>query len=104
MMAGINMVHVPYRGLGPALTDLLGGQVEVLFASLPSSIEYIKAGNLLVLGSPLRRDRRHFRTFRLSREFVPGYEMSARVGVGVPKGTPAEVIDKINKRDQRSPC
>ena len=64
MMAGVNLVHVPYRGNGPALTDLLGGQVEVLFASLPSSIEYIKAGKLRGSRSPVRSARTHCRTFR----------------------------------------
>jgi tripartite-type tricarboxylate transporter receptor subunit TctC len=97
MMAGVNLVHVPYRGNGPALSDLLGGQVEVLFASLPSSIEYIKAGKLrgIAMTSAKRSDA--LPELPTIGEYVPGYEMSAWFGVGVPKGTPAEVIDKINK-------
>ena len=97
MMADVNLVHVPYRGNGPALSDLLGGQVEVLFASLPSSIEYIKAGKLrgIAMTSAKRSDA--LPELPTIGEYVPGYEMSAWFGVGVPKGTPAEVIDKINK-------
>ena len=97
MMADVNFVHVPYRGNGPALSDLLGGQVEVLFASLPSSIEYIKAGKLrgIAMTSAKRSDA--LPELPTIGEYVPGYEMSAWFGVGVPKGTPAEVIDKINK-------
>ena len=97
MMADVNLVHVPYRGNGPALSDLLGGQVEVLFASLPSSIEYIKAGKLrgIAMTSAKRSDA--LPELPTIGEYIPGYEMSAWFGVGVPKGTPAEVIDKINK-------
>ena len=97
MMAGVNLVHVPYRGNGPALTDLLGGQVEVLFASLPSSIEYIRAGKLRGLAMTSAKRSEALPDLPTVGEFVPGYEMSAWFGVGVPKGTPAEVIDKINK-------
>ena len=97
MMAGVNLVHVPYRGNGPALTDLLGGQVEVLFASLPSSIEYIKAGKLRDLAITSAKRSEALPDLPTIGEFVPGYEMSAWFGVGVPKGTPAEIIDKINK-------
>ena len=97
MMAGVNLVHVPYRGNGPALTDLLGGQVDVLFASLPSSIEYIKAGKLRDLAITSAKRSEALPDLPTIGEFVPGYEMSAWFGVGVPKGTPAEVIDKINK-------
>src|SRR4029079_18802513 len=97
MMAGLNLVHVPYRGNGPALTDLLGGQVDVLFASLPSSIEYIKAGKQRELEISSARRSEALPDLPTIREFVPGYEMSAWFGVGVPKGTPVEIIDKINK-------
>ena len=97
MMAGVNLVHVPYRGNGPALTDLLGGQVDVLFASLPSSIEYIKAGKLHDLAITSAKRSEALPDLPTIGEFVPGYEMSAWFGVGVPKGTPAEIIDKINK-------
>ena len=97
MLAGVNLVHVPYRGNGPALTDLLGGQVEVLFASLPSSIEYIKAGKLRGLAITSAKRSEALPDLPTVGEFVPGYEMSAWFGVGVPKGTPAEVIETINK-------
>jgi len=97
MMAGVNLVHVPYRGNGPALTDLLGGQVEVSFPSLPSSIEYIKAGRLRGLAVTSAKRSEALPDLPTIGEFIPGYEMSAWFGVGLPKGTPAEVINKINK-------
>jgi len=97
MAAGVNLVHVPYRGNGPALTGLLGGEVDVLFPSLASSIEYIRAGKLrgLAVTSAVRSDA----TPDISSigEFIPGYEISTWYGVGAPKGTPAEIIDKLNK-------
>jgi tripartite-type tricarboxylate transporter receptor subunit TctC len=97
MMAGVNLVHVPYRGNGPALAALLGGQVEVLFPSLPSSIEYIRTGKLrgLAVTSAMRSEA--LPDVPSVGEFVPGYEISAWYGVGAPKGTPAEVIDKLNR-------
>jgi tripartite-type tricarboxylate transporter receptor subunit TctC len=97
MMAGINLLHVPYRGNGPALTALLGGEVDVLFPSLASSIEYIKTGKLrgLAVTSALRSDT--IPNVASVGEFIPGYEISTWYGVGAPKGTPAEVIDKLNR-------
>jgi tripartite-type tricarboxylate transporter receptor subunit TctC len=97
MMAGVNLVHVPYRGNGPALTALLGGQVEVLFPSLPSSIEYIRTGKLrgLAVTSAMRSEA--LPDLPTVGEFVPGYEISSWYGVGAPKGTPVEVIDKLNR-------
>ena len=97
MMAGVNLVHVPYRGNGPALVALLGGQVDVLFPTLPSSIEYIRTGKLrgLAVTSALRSEA--LPDLPTVGEFVPGYEISAWYGVGAPKGTPAEVIDKLNQ-------
>jgi tripartite-type tricarboxylate transporter receptor subunit TctC len=97
MMAGVNLVHVPYRGNGPALTALLGGQVEVLFASVPSSIEYIRTGKLRGLAVTSATRAQALPDLPTVGEFVPGYEVSAWFGVGAPKGTPAEVVDKINK-------
>jgi tripartite-type tricarboxylate transporter receptor subunit TctC len=96
-MAGIDMVHVPYRGGGPAVTDLLGGQVQVYFASTPASIEYIKAGRLrgLALTSATRSEA--LPDIPTVGEFVPGYEASYWAGIGAPKGTPAEIVDKLNK-------
>jgi len=97
MMAGVNLFHVPYRGNGPALTALLGGEVDVLFPSLASSIEYIKTGKLrgLAVTSALRSDT--IPDLASVGEFIPGYEISTWYGVGAPKGTPAEVIDKLNR-------
>ena len=97
MMAGVDLVHVPYRGTGPALAALLAGQVEVQFPPPSSSIEYIRAGKLrgLAVTSAMRSEA--LPDLPTIGEFVPGYELSSWYGVGVPKGTPAEVIDKINK-------
>ena len=97
MMAGVNLVHVPYRGGGPALTDLLGGQVQVMFPGTVSSIEYIKAGRLraLAVTSATRWDA--LPDIPTVGEFVPGYEASAWWGIGAPRNTPVEVIDKLNR-------
>jgi tripartite-type tricarboxylate transporter receptor subunit TctC len=97
MMAGVNLVHVPFAGNSPALTALLGGQIEVSFASLPSSIEFIRTGKLrgLAVTSAMRSEAA--KDIPTIGEFVPGYEVSAWYGVGAPKGTPGEVIDKLNK-------
>ena len=97
MMADVKLVHVPYRGNGPALSDLLGGQVEVLFASLPSAIEFIKAGKLRAIAMTSAKRSDALPELPTIGEYVQGYEMSAWFGVGVPKGTPVDVIDKINK-------
>src|SRR5262245_15190425 len=97
MMAGVDMVHVPYRGGGPALTDLLGGQVQVMFVTTVSSIEYIRAGRLraLAVNSATRSDA--LADIPTVGEFVPGYEASNWYGVGAPRNTPLEIIDKLNK-------
>jgi tripartite-type tricarboxylate transporter receptor subunit TctC len=97
MMAGVKLVHVPYRGNGPALTDLLGGQVEVLFASLPSSIEYVRTGKLrgLAITSAMRSDA--LPDVPTVGEVLPGYEASSWYGIGAPKNTPAEIVEKLNK-------
>ena len=97
MMTGVNLVHVPYRGLAPALSDLLGGQVQVTFASMPSSIEYIRAGKLRALAVTTATRSEVLPDVPTVGEFVPGYEASGWYGVGAPKGTPAEVIDKLNR-------
>jgi tripartite-type tricarboxylate transporter receptor subunit TctC len=97
MMTGVSLVHVPYRGNGPAVTGLLGGEVDVLFPSLASAIEYIRAGNLrgLAVTSAARSDA--IPDLPSVGEFVPGYEISTWYGVGVPRGTPAQVIDTLNR-------
>jgi len=97
MMAGVDMVHVPYRGAGPALTDLLGGQVQVAFASMPSSIQYIRAGQLRALAVVTATRSDALPDIPTVAEFVPGYEASSWYGVGAPKATPAEIIDTLNK-------
>jgi tripartite-type tricarboxylate transporter receptor subunit TctC len=96
MMTGVNMVHVPYRGGGPALTDLLGGQVQVYFTGTVSSIEYIKTGRLRALAVTTATRSEALPDVPTVSEFVPGYEASGWFGVGAPKSTPAEIIDKLN--------
>src|SRR5215510_7038097 len=97
MMAGVDMVHLPYRGQGPALTDLLGGQVQVYFAATVGSIEYIRTGKLRALAVTAATRSDALPDIPTVAEFVPGYEASIWFGVGAPKATPAEVIDKLNK-------
>jgi tripartite-type tricarboxylate transporter receptor subunit TctC len=97
MMAGINMVHVPYRGEAPALTDMLGGHVQAMFGTMPASIEYVRAGKLRPLAVTSARRSEVLPDLPTVGDFVPGYETSALQGVGAPKSTPAEIIDKLNK-------
>ena len=97
IMAGVNLIHVPYRSNGYALTALLGGQVDVLFPSLSSSIEYIRTGKLRGLAVTIAMRSEALPDLPTVGEFFPGYEISAWYGVGAPKGTPAEVIDKLNR-------
>ena len=96
MMTGINMIHVPYRGGAPALTDLLGGQVQVFFAPISASIEYIKAAKLHALAVTTAARSTVLPDIPTVAEFVPGYEASFWSGVGAPKNTPAEIVDKLN--------
>ena len=97
MMTGVDLIHVPYRGGAPALTDLMGGQVQVMFDNLPTSAEYVKTGKLrgLAVTSTARSDV--LPDLPTVSEFVPGYEASAWYGLGAPKGTPVEIVDKLNK-------
>jgi tripartite-type tricarboxylate transporter receptor subunit TctC len=97
MMAGIDMVHVPYRGGGPALNDLLGGQVQVYFATSVSSIGHIRAGRLHALAVTAATRSDALPDIPTVAEFVPGYEASNWYGVGAPKATPAEIVEKLNK-------
>jgi tripartite-type tricarboxylate transporter receptor subunit TctC len=97
MMAGVDMVHVPYRSAGLALTDLLAGQVQVGFPSMPSSIEYIRAGKLRALAVATAARSEALPDVPTVGEFVPGYEASGWFGVGAPRATPAEIVDKLNK-------
>jgi tripartite-type tricarboxylate transporter receptor subunit TctC len=97
MMAGVDMVHVPYRSAGPALTDLLGGQVQVMFPTTVSSIEYIKTGRLRALAVTTATRSDALPDIPTVGEFVAGYEASAWLGIGAPKATPVEIVDKLNK-------
>jgi tripartite-type tricarboxylate transporter receptor subunit TctC len=97
MMTGINMVHVPYRGTGPALTDLLGGQVQVMFATMPAAIEYIKSGKLRALAVTTATRSEALPDLPTVSEFVPGYEASTPHGIGAPKKTPNQIIERLNK-------
>jgi tripartite-type tricarboxylate transporter receptor subunit TctC len=96
MMAGVNMLHVPYRGDVPAITDLLGGQVQVYFGTLSGSIEYIRSGKLRALAVTTATRSEMLPDVPTIGEFVPGYEASTWSGVGAPKATPAEIVDKLN--------
>jgi len=97
MMAGVDMVHVPYRSGAPALTDLLGGQVQVMFPATVSSIEYIRAGRLRALAVTSAPRSELLPNTPTLAEFVPGYEASNWFGVGAPNATPAEIVEKLNK-------
>ena len=97
MMTGINMLHVPYRGEALALPDLLGGQVQVLFGNMSSGIEYVRAGRLRALAVTSATRSEALPDIPTIGDFVPGYEASPVGGMGAPKNTPAEVIDKLNK-------
>src|SRR5215475_6565662 len=97
MMAGVDLLHVPYRGSGPMLTDLVGGQVQMAFDNLPASIEHIRAGKLRALAVATAMRSEVLPNIPTVADFLPGYEASAWNGVGVPKGTPAEISDKLNK-------
>jgi tripartite-type tricarboxylate transporter receptor subunit TctC len=97
MMAGVNMVHVQYRGAPPALTDLLGGQVQVYFASTTVSIEHIRAGRLRALAVTTAKRLEALPDIPTVGDFLPGYESTLWFGVGAPKNTPAEIIDRLNR-------
>jgi tripartite-type tricarboxylate transporter receptor subunit TctC len=97
MMTGINMVHVPYRGGAPALTDLIAGQVQVMFDNVPTSAEHIKAGRLRGLAVTSTARSEVLPDLPTVAEMLPGYEASAWYGLSVPKGTPTEIIERLNK-------
>ncbi len=97
MMAGVNMLHVPYRGAPPALTDLIAGQVHVMFDNMPSSIEHIRAGRLRALAVTATTRLQALPDVPPLGDFVPGFETSAWAGIGAPKNTPAEIIDQLNR-------
>src|SRR5215831_2574683 len=97
MMAGVNMQHVPYRGGGPALLDLIAGQVQVYFAGMPETIEYIRAGTVRPLAVSSATRAEALPDFPTVAEFVSGYESSIWFGVSAPRGTPVEIVDRLNK-------
>jgi tripartite-type tricarboxylate transporter receptor subunit TctC len=96
MMAGVDMVHVPYRGGAPALTDMLGGQVQVMFDNLPTSLEHVTSGRLRPLGITSATRAALLPDVPTVADAVPGYESSAWYGVGAPRSTPVEIIDRLN--------
>jgi tripartite-type tricarboxylate transporter receptor subunit TctC len=95
-MTAVNMQHVPYRGGAPALTDLLGGQVQVYFGPIPETIEHIRAGKLRPLAVTTAMRLESLPNIPTVAEFVPGYEASGWHGVGVPTNTPREIVEKLN--------
>jgi len=97
MIAKVDLLHVPYRGGGPALTDLMGGHVQVYFATAASSIEYIRSGKLRALAVTTRTRSEALPDIPSISDFVPGYESSDWAGIGAPRNTPAEIVDKLNK-------
>jgi tripartite-type tricarboxylate transporter receptor subunit TctC len=97
MMAGVDLVHVPYRGAGPAIVDLLGGQVQVMFATMPSSIEHIRAGRLRALAVTTATRSDALPDVAPVADFVPGYETSDFYGIGGPKNMPTEVVGDLNR-------
>ena len=97
IMAGVNMVHVPYRGAAPALTNLLGGQVQVMFATAPSTIEFIRTDRLRALAVTTATRSEALPDIPALAEFVPGYEASSWNGMGAPRNTPFDVVEKLNR-------
>jgi tripartite-type tricarboxylate transporter receptor subunit TctC len=97
MMTGVNMTHVPYRGGAPALSDLLGGQVQIMFDNMSSAIEHIRAGKLRALAVTTATRSKTLPDVPMVGEYVTGYEASTWYGLGVPRNTPAEIIEKLNK-------
>jgi tripartite-type tricarboxylate transporter receptor subunit TctC len=101
-MTGCNMLHVPYKGAGPALADLIGGQVQVIFDNLPSSAGHIKGGRIRALAVTSAQREPSMPDLPTVAETVPGYEATAWFGIGMPKGTPREIIDKVNAEVNRA--
>jgi tripartite-type tricarboxylate transporter receptor subunit TctC len=97
MMAGVNLVHIPYRGQGPALTDLLGGDVQVLFATAPGTTDYIRTGKLRALAVTSGARAEVLPELPTVADFVPGYEASQWYGLAAPKNTPAEIVGRLNR-------
>src|SRR5262249_48019945 len=96
MITGVNLTHVPYRSAGPAITDLLGGQIQVTFTDMAASIEYVRAGKLRALAITIATRSPVLPDLPTVAEFLPGYEFSFWIGIGAPRNTPAEIADKLN--------
>lgn len=96
-MAGVNMIHVPYRGQGPALTDLIGGQVQILFAAAPGTVDFIKSGKLRALGVTSPTQAELLKELPTVASAVPGYEASQWYGLAAPARTPADIVERLNK-------
>ncbi len=96
MQTGVNLVHVPYRGAGPALSDLLGGQVQVYFAPMSAAVEYVRAGQLRALAVTAAARSEALTNVPTVSEFVPGFEASQWYGIGAPRHAPAEIVEKLN--------
>jgi tripartite-type tricarboxylate transporter receptor subunit TctC len=101
-MTGCQMLHVPYKGAGPALADLISGQVHVLFDNLPSSAGHIKGGRIRALAVTSAEREPSMPELPTVGDTVPGYEATAWFGIGMPKGTPRDIIDKINAEVNRA--
>jgi tripartite-type tricarboxylate transporter receptor subunit TctC len=97
MMAGIDIVHVPYRGAGPAMVDLMAGQVQMMFNTMSASLGHVRGGKIRAIGVATKAPQAALPGVPTVAEFVPGYEASFWTGIVGPKGTPAEVFDKVNK-------
>jgi tripartite-type tricarboxylate transporter receptor subunit TctC len=97
IMAGVNLVHVPYRGASPAITDLLGGQVQVFFSTMPACIQHIRSGSLRALAVTTAKRSDALADVPAVGEFLTGYEASGWYGIGAPRNTLAEVVEKLNK-------
>jgi tripartite-type tricarboxylate transporter receptor subunit TctC len=97
MMAGVNIVHVPYRGGAPAMIDLIGGRVQLMFDNVPTSVEFIRSGKIRPLAVTSAARIELFRDLPTVADDVPGYEASAWYGIGAPKGTPAEIVGRLNR-------
>jgi len=100
-LTGCDMLHVPYKGAGPALTDIMGNQVQVIFDNMPSSAGFIKAGSIRALGVTSTKRDPEFPDVPPISDTVPGYEATAWFGIGMPKGTPMEIVDKVNAEVNR---
>jgi tripartite-type tricarboxylate transporter receptor subunit TctC len=96
LMASVELLHVPYRGSPPALTDLLAGQLQLMFSPLPPSVEYVRSGRLRALAVTTAMRSQALPDIPVVADFVPGYEASAWYGIGAPKSTPSSIIDRLN--------